>query len=123
MSQLEKRLFVLEPLYRLKIAELERVVNIWVIVDTSGSMFDHIGSALGLDLDSAVEFALSAAFSIITKMLYMSGRLRGFLGFFSDKTSNFIYGGDISDLPKGGRQADYYSLEGATPSLLEVVLQ
>jgi hypothetical protein len=58
--ELERKLLVLEPSLRLRAKPVEREMYIWFVVDTSGSMFGHIGESLNIDLSMAVELAISS---------------------------------------------------------------
>jgi len=59
--ELERKLLVLGPSLRLRAKPVEREMYIWFVVDSSGSMFGHIGDSLNIDLSTAVELTISAA--------------------------------------------------------------
>jgi|GEM_PF-3875219 len=60
-KELERKLLVLEPSLRLRARPVEREMYIWFLVDSSGSMLEHLGESLNIDLNTAVELAISAA--------------------------------------------------------------
>jgi len=107
-----KRLEAVEGLYRLKIKRQTPRRNIIVLVDTSGSMFSSIFGATGegSDLKYGVDYAFSLALSILYELLVSGSAVDGYLGFFSDKTSHFEYGGLLKDALMRGGKGDYFSL-------------
>lgn len=113
---------LIEPLYRLKVRRISVRRVALALVDTSGSMFEHVFgiSARQLRPETAAEYAeraldmaLSAALQILLRLLESGAELAGYIGFFSAKDRDFIYGGPFSGALLGGQQrGDYYSLEG-----------
>jgi len=117
-------LTAIEIPFRVKIKPQTLKRNIIVLVDTSGSMFTAIYGTASRpeDLDLAVDYAFSLALSILFQMLSEGVKLDGYLGFFSDKTEDFVYGGLLRDMLLRGGEGDYFKLEELEVSEVSIAL-
>jgi len=126
--ELESKLLVLEPSLRLRARPVEREMYIWFVVDTSGSMFDHIGTSLNVELESAVELAISSALSLLAEIAHRYGIVNGYFAFFSAKYENFKVDGDLlslvwsSAVVKAGEEVDVFKLNRATAGGIETLI-
>ncbi|MGB9705371.1 MAG: hypothetical protein ACPL3C_07965 [Pyrobaculum sp.] len=80
---------LVDPVFRVRHRTEVHYVNIYIFADTSGSMFTESADA-GLPRD--VDFAVSVAFSILRKFLQRRVKVKGVIGFFSDKEIGFTCG-------------------------------
>jgi len=127
-KELERKLLVLEPSLRLRAKPVEREMYIWFVVDTSASMFGHIGDSLNIDLSTAVELAISSALSLLAEIAHRYGIVNGYFAFFSAKTEDFKVDGDLFSLiwaPAGvraGEEVDVFKLIRATAGGIETLI-
>ncbi len=129
-KELERKLLVLEPSLRLRAKPVEREMYIWFVVDTSGSMFTHIEESLNVELESAVELALSAALSLLAEIAHRYGIVNGYFAFFSakDEEDEFKVDGDLLSLigsttvVKGAEEVDVFKLNRATAGGIETLI-
>jgi len=109
---------IVEPLYRLRVRRVALTCRVLALMDTSGSMYERIaGRAPETEEQAqrAIDYAFSVVLSLLRELLLHScDELDGYIGFFSDKRGDFIYGGPLRDAllsPAYGGE-DYYSLRG-----------
>jgi len=126
--ELERKLLVLEPSLRLRAKPVEREMYIWFVVDTSGSMFGHIGESLNIDLSMAVELAISSALSLLAEIAHRYGIVNGYFAFFSAKDEDFNVDGDLLSLiwspasVMAGEEVDVFKLIKATAGGIETLI-
>jgi len=127
-KELERKLLVLEPSLRLRAKPVEREMYIWFVVDTSGSMFGHIGESLNIDLSMAVELAISSALSLLAEIAHRYGIVNGYFAFFSAKDEDFNVDGDLLSLiwspasVMAGEEVDVFKLIKATAGGIETLI-
>jgi len=127
-KELERKLLVLEPSLRLRAKPVEREMYLWFVVDTSASMFDHIGESLNIDLSTAVELAISSALSLLAEIAHRYGIVNGYFAFFSAKYEDFKVDGDLLSLiwspasVMAGEEVDVFKLIRATAGGIETLI-
>jgi hypothetical protein len=127
-KELERKLLVLEPSLRLRAKPVEREMYLWFVVDTSASMFDHIGESLNIDLSTAVELAISSALSLLAEIAHRYGIVNGYFAFFSAKDEDFKVDGDLLSLiwssasVMAGEEVDVFKLIRATAGGIETLI-
>lgn len=87
---------IIAALYRIRVKIERPMIDVCILVDTSGSMFEKISGSIKTQLDwakelMAVEYALGVAASIIEKIAKRA-RIDGHIGFFSSKERDFTCG-------------------------------
>jgi hypothetical protein len=107
---------------------VEREMYLWFVVDTSASMFDHIGESLNIDLSTAVELAISSALSLLAEIAHRYGIVNGYFAFFSAKYEDFKVDGDLLSLiwspasVMAGEEVDVFKLIRATAGGIETLI-